>query len=173
MDDLIAISRLNDFIFCPYSIYLHQVYMEADENVYHAKPQVAGRNAHESVDQKRTRPKSILIESLPGISHELGVYGKIDTYRADTRSLIERKLNLKQIFRGQIYQLWAQYFCMLEMGYEVKNISFYEISTKTSIPQELPTTSDKNELISFIASFRQFDLRTFEAQTPYSLKTIA
>ena len=110
MDDLIAISTLNDFIFCPYSIYLHQVYMEADENVYHAKPQVAGRNAHESVDQKRTRPKSILIESLPAISHELGVYGKIDTYRADTRSLIERKLNLKQIYRGQIYQLWAQYY---------------------------------------------------------------
>ena len=40
MDDYIAISTLNDFIFCPYSIYLHNVYMEADEGVYHAVPQI-------------------------------------------------------------------------------------------------------------------------------------
>ncbi len=31
MDDYISISTLNDFIFCPYSIYLHNVYMETDE----------------------------------------------------------------------------------------------------------------------------------------------
>ena len=35
MEDYIAISTLNDFIFCPYSIYLHYVYMETDESVYH------------------------------------------------------------------------------------------------------------------------------------------
>ena len=29
--DYIHISTLNDFIFCPYSIYLHNVYMESDE----------------------------------------------------------------------------------------------------------------------------------------------
>lgn len=32
MPDLIPISTLNDFIFCPYSIYLHNVYMETDED---------------------------------------------------------------------------------------------------------------------------------------------
>ena len=32
----ISISTLNDFIFCPYSIYLHNVYMETDEGLYHA-----------------------------------------------------------------------------------------------------------------------------------------
>ena len=30
-EDYISISTLNDFIFCPYSIYLHNVYMDADE----------------------------------------------------------------------------------------------------------------------------------------------
>lgn len=34
MDDYIPISTLNDFIFCPYSIYLHNVYMETDEGWY-------------------------------------------------------------------------------------------------------------------------------------------
>jgi CRISPR-associated protein Cas4 len=54
MNDLIAISTLNDFIFCPYSIYLHQVYVDADEDMYQAKPQTRGRNAHEKVDMKTT-----------------------------------------------------------------------------------------------------------------------
>jgi CRISPR-associated protein Cas4 len=44
-EDYISISTLNDFIFCPYSIYLHNVYMEADEGLYHATPQTQGRIA--------------------------------------------------------------------------------------------------------------------------------
>ena len=52
MDDYIPISALNDFIFCPYSIYLHNVYMETDEGLYYAKPQIRGRIAHMTVDNK-------------------------------------------------------------------------------------------------------------------------
>ena len=50
MDDYISISTLNDFFYCPYSIYLHNVYMESDDSVYHAVPQTRGRIAHEIVD---------------------------------------------------------------------------------------------------------------------------
>jgi len=52
VDDYISISSLNDFIFCPYSIYLHNVYMETDEDNYHATPQTRGKNAHQSIDKK-------------------------------------------------------------------------------------------------------------------------
>ena len=52
MDDYISISMLNDFIFCPYSIYLHNVYMDADEGLYHAKPQTRGKVAHAAIDEK-------------------------------------------------------------------------------------------------------------------------
>ena len=55
MIDYISISTLNDFIFCPYSIYLHNVYMETDETIYHATPQTQGRVAHESVDKKTAK----------------------------------------------------------------------------------------------------------------------
>lgn len=41
----IAIAVLNDFIFCPYSIYLHSVYMESDEDMYKATPQLSGSRA--------------------------------------------------------------------------------------------------------------------------------
>ena len=34
-EDYISISTLNDFIFCPYSIYLHNVYENTDESLFH------------------------------------------------------------------------------------------------------------------------------------------
>ena len=52
IDDYIAISTLNDFIFCPYSIYLHNVYMDTDEGLYHAIPQTRGKIAYQSIDWK-------------------------------------------------------------------------------------------------------------------------
>ena len=51
-EDYISISTLNDFIFCPYSIYLHNVYENTDESIFHATPQTQGRIAHETVDEK-------------------------------------------------------------------------------------------------------------------------
>lgn len=71
MTELIPISTLNDSIFCPYSIYLHNVYMDTDEGNYHAIPQTRGKNAHSKVDSKSTSTSADIIESLPVISHEL------------------------------------------------------------------------------------------------------
>ena len=157
MNDLIAISTLNDYIFCPYSIYLHNVYLDADEDMYHAKPQTRGRNAHEKVDAKKTSNRGEIIESLPVLSHELGVYGKIDVYNQANKTLIERKYALKRLFRGQYYQLWAQFYCMIEMEYEVKSIAFYEISTHKTINVPLPGEQEKTVLAHFINAYRDYN----------------
>lgn len=55
MDDYIQLSTLNDFIFCPYSIYLHSVYMESDGDLYKAAPQTKGTLAHQGVDEKKSK----------------------------------------------------------------------------------------------------------------------
>ena len=157
MEDNISISTLNDFIFCPYSIYLHNVYMETDEGLYHATPQTKGKLAHEPIDSKTSSNRKEEILALPVMSEQLGVMGKIDVYRKKEKQLIERKYQLKQIYHGQLYQLWAQYFCMVEMGYEVDKIAFYEISTNKTIPISLPTAKNKHELMCFIQSFKEYD----------------
>ena len=127
VDDYISISTLNDFIFCPYSIYLHNVYMDTDEGLYHAKPQLRGKIAHESVDKKTASNRKEELLSLPVYSKRYKLMGKVDVYRLHEKKVIERKYRLKQIFQGQIYQLWAQYFCLTEMGYVVELLAFYEI----------------------------------------------
>ena len=131
--------------------------MDADEELYKATPQVQGTIAHESVDNKTYSTKKNDILALSVYSNELGVMGKIDLFKVDEKILIERKYQLKRIFQGQIYQLWAQYFCLLEMGYDVQKIAFYEISTNKMIPLETPTETSKEELKQFIARFKAFN----------------
>lgn len=167
MTDYIPLSTLNDFIFCPYSIYLHSVYMESDGDVYKATPQTKGTVAHETVDQKRASTRKADLMSLPVYCDSLGISGKIDLYRQDRHLLIERKNNLKQIFKGQIYQLWGQYFCMVEMGYQVDAIAFYEISTNKMIPIALPDDQSRQELTDFLRKFRSFD----PLHTPFKINT--
>ncbi len=157
MDTLILISNLNDFIFCPYSIYLHNVYMDTDEEIYHAPPQIKGKLTHTTIDEKKASNRKDELQSLPVISLKLGIMGKIDLYRTKEKLLIERKYNLKNIYRGQLYQLWAQYFCMKEMGYEVEKLAFYEISTNKTTLVELPTKEDRAELEEFIEKFRNYN----------------
>lgn len=157
MEDYITISSLNDFIFCPYSIYLHNVYMETDETMYHATPQTRGRIAHQTVDEKTGSNRADEIMALPVYSEKYGLMGKIDVYKKNERKLIERKYQLKQIFQGQIYQLWAQMLCLQEMGYEVDALAFYEISTRRTIPVNLPTDSELEQFRFFLSRFRQFD----------------
>lgn len=71
MDDYISISTLNDYIFCPYSIYLHNVYMDADEGLYHATPQTKGRIAHETVGKKTSSNRKDVLLSMPVYSENL------------------------------------------------------------------------------------------------------
>lgn len=165
MTDYIAISTLNDFIFCPYSIYLHNVYMETDETMYHATPQTRGRAAHETVDRKTASNRSDDILSLPVYSEEYGLMGKIDVYKRKERKLIERKYQLKQIFQGQIYQLWAQMLCLREMEYEVDTLAFYEMSTNKMIPVAIPNEEDLSKFKRFIERFRSYN----PAETPFTI----
>ena len=157
MEDYISISTLNDFIFCPYSIYLHNVYMDTDEGLYHATPQTRGKIVHNPIDNKKSSNRSCDLQSLPVISEEYGLVGKIDIYKGNNHQLIERKYQLKHIYKGQIYQIWAQYLCMIEMGYQVESIAFYEISTNKMIPVDLPNQAQKSEFRSFLNAYRYYN----------------
>jgi CRISPR-associated protein Cas4 len=157
MYNYIAISTLNDFIFCPYSIYLHNVYMGGDEELIHAIPQTRGKAAHGTIDSKTYSSRKDEISGLSIFCNELGIAGKIDIYKEKEKLLIERKYQLNTIYQGQIYQLWAQYFCMIEMGYEVEKLAFYAISTNKTFPVNIPNENNKKELNDFILEFKRFN----------------
>lgn len=81
--------------------------METDEGLYHATPQTRGKIAHETIDTKKASNRAGDLQSLPILSEKYKLMGKIDLYRSKDKKLIERKYQLKNIYQGQIYQLWA------------------------------------------------------------------
>ena len=50
MDESILITQLNDFIFCPASIYFHNLYGSMDKMLYQCEDQLNGTKAHEKLD---------------------------------------------------------------------------------------------------------------------------
>lgn len=131
--------------------------MESDEMMYHATPQTRGKAVHETVDKKTASHRADNILSLPVYSEEYGLMGKIDVYKRKENKLIERKYQLKNIYQGQVYQLWAQMLCLREMGYDVETLAFYETSTNKMIPVAMPTESDLLQFKGFLRRFRTFN----------------
>ena len=157
-DTSINITSLNDFLFCPYSIYLHNAFMDTDEDVFVALPQVRGKAAHKEIDDRTLSAMTGDMQSLKVFSEELGLVGVIDLYRTDERHLIEFKYKVgDSLFLGQKVQLWAQYFCLVEMGYEVERISVCEKSTGKLHDVKIPDSDDKKVLTDLIEKFRTFD----------------
>ena len=131
--------------------------MESDDSVFKATPQIRGTAAHKSIDTKTYSNRCDDLLALPVYSEEYGLMGKIDIYKKREKTLIERKYSLGQIFQGQIYQLWAQMLCMIEMGYEVNSLFFYDTSRNKTIPVKMPSNTDLDNFKLFLDKFRSFD----------------
>src|SRR5690606_17989629 len=164
METFLQITYLNDFVFCPYSIYLHQVFDNNAEEVYSAKPQQRGKSVHRDIDRYDHREDKDIPEVLKGIyviSTKLGVYGKIDTLYVREKKLVESKYSITTLYRGYYYQLWSQYYALLEMGYPVESLSFYSIKERIEYPVSTPSAEDRLELRGHIRKIARFN---FEAE---------
>lgn len=157
MEFFMPISYLNDFVFCPYSVYLHQVFDNNKEETFSAKPQQKGKAAHETVDDNRTKNSKKVLSGIYVISKQLGMYGKIDQYFVRDKILVERKYKLTTIYRGYYYQIWTQFLAMQEMGFEVKEIYFHSIANNKRYPVPLPNLNEIEELKLHIKKIARFD----------------
>lgn len=160
MEVFLPISYLNDFIFCPYSIYLHQVFDNNSNDVYSANPQQTGKSAHQTIDEINKKQTKNVLSGIYVISNKLGIYGKIDQYIVSEKKLVERKYLLKTIYKGYYYQLWAQSIALEEMGFEVNQLFFHSIKNNERIEVAKPNASEIEELKQHIKKIARFD---FEA----------
>lgn len=91
MEPYIPISFLNDFIFCPRSIYFHQLYGRSEEGLYHTTAQSEGKAAHKTVDTKTYTTSKKVLQTIEVYSAVYGIGGKIDTFDTEMGILTERK----------------------------------------------------------------------------------
>lgn len=158
MESYIMISELNDFVFCPRSIYFHKLYRKYKQDMYHEKAQKEGKIAHENIDQKKYSTAKKWLQGIEIYSSKFKVCGKIDLFNQETGELIERKNKIIKVYDGYKYQLYAQYFCLQEMGYEVKKLSFYSLKDNKKHPLELPSYIEETKLSDVIYKFQHYRL---------------
>jgi CRISPR-associated protein Cas4 len=156
MEDYIQISKLNDFIFCPYSIYLHSVYEDFSVKTYHREAQTVGRIAHEPVDNKTYTTAKNVLQGMEVCSEEFGIAGKIDTFDMRTGTLVERKYKVKTIFDGYRYQLYAQMVCLREMGYEVKSLAIQSLADNKRYKIPMPDEKEIKVFLSLIEAMKNY-----------------
>ncbi|AQQ71624.1 CRISPR-associated protein Cas4 [Limihaloglobus sulfuriphilus] len=138
METYILISQLNDFIFCPKSIYFHQLYGGYSTRLYHDTPQIEGKAAHKAIDIAGYSTKKSILQGLEVYSQQYGVCGKIDLFDTELGLLTERKKHISTIYDGYVYQLYAQYWALIEMGHDVRKLRFYSSDTNRVYPIDLP-----------------------------------
>ena len=159
MEPYLIITNLNDFIFCPRSIYFHQLYGQYSTKTYHRTPQTAGLIAHKAIDKNAYSTKAHQLTSLKLYSEHYRLCGVLDLYDTREKHLIERKRQIKVIYPGYRYQLYAQYYCLLEMGYEVERLSLHSLVDNQRYPIPLPSSDDQQEFEQLLHQIRSYDLQ--------------
>lgn len=163
MDDVILITELNDFIFCPVSIYFHKMYKDMDRMIYQNTDQINGTAAHKNVDEGTYSSSKDILMGLDVYCDKYNLIGKIDIFDTKKKVLRERKKKVKTIYEGYIFQIYAQYFSLCEMGYEVKKLEIYSMDDHKSYEIPLPE-ADKNMFLKFekvIDDINKFDMSKF------------
>jgi len=164
MDDIIKISNINDFIFCPASIYFHNLYGNENKLMFQSKYQLNGTKAHETVDENKYSIKAEIITALDVYSEQYRIIGKIDIFDKKKKLLVERKKHIKEIYDGYIFQLYAQYYCMKEMGYEISKLELRSVDDNkkynVKLPEEDLEMNTKFE--NTINEIRKFDLEGYQ-----------
>lgn len=164
MEEIILISYLNDFIFCPISIYFHKLYGNLEQTLYQRDYQINGKSAHKTIDDKTYSTSANILQGIDVYTEEYGILGKIDIFNIKEGILTERKKKIVEIYDGYIFQIYAQYYALKEMGYDVKQIRLHSLEDNKTYNIELPEKDIemKNKFIKLIKDMREFTFENFK-----------
>lgn len=138
--ELVMISALEHYSYCPRQCALIHIEQTFDENIYTLK----GHMAHERVDQAIARNEDdIRIErGLSLWSRQLGLTGKADVveFHDNVPYPVEYKLGKQRKWQYEAIQVCAQALCLEEMtGYAVPKGAIYYCSSRTRREIEFDT----------------------------------
>ena len=158
MESYIQISKLNDFVFCPKSIYFHGVFESFSEKTYHDTPQTVGKIKHEIIENGEYSSLKRYLQATDVYSEKYGLCGKIDIFDIETGLLIERKYKINKIYDGYRYQLYAQAFCLGEMGYIVNGLRIHSLADNKRYTINMPEGNELAEFEQLIENMKRFSV---------------
>lgn len=152
-------------MFCPKSLYLHNVYSAFDTSIYHDIPQTVGSITHENIEDQRYTTSKHILQGLSVYSARLRIKGKIDVYDAKNKCLIERKYLVKQVYTGFRYQLYAQMYCLEEAGFSVKRLFLHSLSNNKRYEIPIPNEIERKEFEDVVSRMKSFDAESIQNHT--------
>ena len=159
MENYLMITQLNDFIFCPRSIFFSGIYRESiSTDLYHQTPQKEGLMNHSAIDDNRYSSRNDIVTGLTVYSEKYRLLGKIDILDKTKGILTERKYSITSIYPGFRYQLYAQYFALLEMGFRVNKLQLYSKKDNKTYPIPIPGSAQVEEFEKLIEKIQNFSL---------------
>jgi CRISPR-associated protein Cas4 len=78
-------------------------------------------------------------------------------FHISKKSLMERKSHISEVYQGYIYQLYAQYFCLTEMGYQVEKLKLYSMDDNKVYQILLPNNETVQKFEAFLDAYQHFN----------------
>ena len=159
----IAITLLNDFVFCPASIFFHGLDAGAESLASQCSDQINGSASHAASDSGDYSDRKTVLQAIPVYCEQYGLVGKIDVFDISTGVLTERKRQIKTVYDGYVFQLYAQYFSLSEMGYTVKELRLYSMIDNKKYPVPFPDDDPEmfERFLSTLHKIRSFNFDGF------------
>ncbi len=158
MEQYIQISKINDFLYSPASVYLHSVYEDFSGKIYKKKEQIKGTLNHKNIDNKNYSTRKNIISGKTVYSEKYGLVGKIDIYDKDKKELVERKTKINKIYQGYIYQLYAQYFCLKEEGENPQKLFLHSLEDNKRYEIKIPNKIERKKFERLIEEIEKFNV---------------
>ncbi|MDD6338485.1 MAG: type V CRISPR-associated protein Cas4 [Lentisphaeria bacterium] len=161
METYLTFTQINDFIFCPRSIFFHDFLRENfAPSTFRETPQVLGLAAHAAIDEGRYSSRKDILQGTMVFSARYNLLGKIDLFFMSEGRLVERKRSITAVYDGFRYQLYAQKFALEEQGFEVKKLELYSSkdNKKYDIPQ--PSAEDILHFEGVLEAIRSYRMET-------------
>lgn len=159
MEQYLTITQINDFIFCPRSLYFNGIFRTSvSTEVYHSVPQKKGSASHSAIDNDTYSTRKNILSGQMVFCEQYGLVGKIDIFDIQSGILVERKYSITEIYQGFRYQLYAQMFALTEMGYVVKELRLYSVSDNKRYFVTLPNKKEIEEFEYVLQEMRDYSL---------------
>ena len=130
-------------MFCPASIYYHQIDQQTNELMGKSKQQIFGLAAHSTIDNNNYSSSSYVLQGITVYSSQYNLIGKIDIFNTKTGQLTERKNRIKYVYDGYIFQLYGQCFGLREAGFSVKSLCLHSLSDNRNYHIVLPESNSE------------------------------
>lgn len=167
MESYLMITQINDFIFCPRSIYFHDIYRATvSAEIYNQAPQKIGLATHAAIDNKSYSSRTDILMGTMVYCEKYKLLGRIDLFNISTGILTERKHSVTAIYDGFRYQLYAQKFALEEMGYNVHVMRIYSKKDNKIYPVNLPSKEEISQFENTLLKIRNFNMHDNFSQNP-------